>query len=229
MTKPLSRIQIAWRIAQDIAEGSYVNLGAGMPVLVANYVPSGRDVLFHSENGILGMGPKPPPGEEDDDLINAGAAYTTLLPGGCYFHHADSFAMIRGGHIDICVLGAYEVSEQGDLANWILPDSNTTPAIGGAMDLVAGAKQVFVIMEHCSKDGSPKILKECRLPLTGLRCVSAIYTDLCVIDVKDGGLVVREMVEGLDIETLQSRTGATIRLADNWQVLSAPELEPPSA
>lgn len=229
MIKPLSRIQIAWRIAQDIVEGSYVNLGAGMPVLVANYVPPGREVLFHSENGILGMGPKPPPGEEDDDLINAGAAYTTLLPGGCYFHHADSFAMIRGGHIDICVLGAYEVSEQGDLANWILPDSNITPAIGGAMDLVAGAKQVFVIMEHCSKDGSPKILKECRLPLTGLRCVSAIYTDLCVIDVTDSGMKVREMVEGMDIETLQSRTGAAIGLADTWQVLSVPDLEPPSA
>ena len=228
MIKPLSRIQIAWRIAQDIAEGSYVNLGAGMPVLVANYVPPGREVLFHSENGILGMGPKPLPGEEDDELINAGAAYTTLLPGGCFFHHADSFAMIRGGHIDICVLGAYEVSEQGDLANWILPDSNTTPAIGGAMDLVAGARQVFVIMEHCSKDGSPKILKECRLPLTGLKCVSSIYTDLCIIDVTDSGMQVREMVEGMDIETLQSRTGAAICLAENWQVLSVPELDPPS-
>jgi len=225
MNRPLTRLQIAWRIAQDIPEGSYVNLGAGMPVLVANYVPVGRDVLFHSENGILGMGPKPPPGEEDDDLINAGAAYTTLLPGGCYFHHADSFAMIRGGHIDICVLGAYEVSEQGDLANWILPNSNTTPAIGGAMDLVAGSKQVFVIMEHCSREGAPKILPECGLPLTGVRCVSAIYTDLCVIDVTDGGLVVREIIEGMDIDALQSRTGAKIRLADNWKILKVPPIE----
>ena len=196
-----------------------------MPVLVANYVPAGRDVLFHSENGILGMGPKPQPGEEDDDLINAGAAYTTLLPGGCYFHHADSFAMIRGGHIDICVLGAYEVSEQGDLANWILPNSNTTPAIGGAMDLVAGSRLVFVIMEHCSRDGAQKILRQCNLPLTGVRCVSTIYTDLCVIDVTDGGLVVREIIEGMDIDALQARTGATIRLADDWKILKVPPLQ----
>ena len=229
MTPALSRLQIAWRIAQDIPEGSYVNLGAGMPVLVANYVPAGRDLLFHSENGILGMGPKPPPGEEDDDLINAGAVYTTLLPGGCFFHHADSFAMIRGGHIDICVLGAYEVSECGDLANWILPDSNTTPAIGGAMDLVAGSRQVFVIMEHCSRDGSAKILKECRLPLTGIQCVTTIYTDLCVIDVTKNGLLVREMIAGMDIDTLQSRTGAPVRLADDWRVLNAPVLEPSPA
>ena len=225
MTQPLSRLQIAWRIAQDIANGSYVNLGAGMPVLVADYVPADREVIFHSENGILGMGPKPEPGAEDDDLINAGAGYATLLPGGCFFHHADSFAMIRGGHIDICVLGAYQVSERGDLANWILPDSNTTPAIGGAMDLVAGSKQVFVIMEHCSRDGAPKILKECSLPLTGVRCVNAIYTDLCVIDVTDGGLLVREMIEGMDIDTLQSRTGADIRLAENWKVLAVPPIE----
>ena len=225
MTRPLSRVQIAWRIAQDIANGSYVNLGAGMPVLVADYVPADREVIFHSENGILGMGPKPEPGEEDDDLINAGAGYATLLPGGCFFHHADSFAMIRGGHIDICVLGAYQVSQHGDLANWILPDSNTTPAIGGAMDLVAGSKQVFVIMEHCSRDGAPKILKECSLPLTGVGCVSAIYTDLCVIDVTDDGLVVREMIEGMDIDTLQARTGADIRLAEDWKVLAVPPIE----
>jgi 3-oxoadipate CoA-transferase beta subunit len=225
MTQPLSRLQIAWRIAQDIANGSYVNLGAGMPVLVADYVPADREVIFHSENGILGMGPKPEPGAEDDDLINAGAGYATLLPGGCFFHHADSFAMIRGGHIDICVLGAYQVSERGDLANWILPDSNTTPAIGGAMDLVAGSKQVFVIMEHCSRDGAPKILKECSLPLTGVRCVNAIYTDLCVIDVTDSGLLVREMIDGMDIDTLQSRTGADIRLAEDWKVLAVPPIE----
>lgn len=224
MSRPLSRQQIAWRIAQDIGEGSYVNLGAGMPVLVADHVPAGRDVVFHSENGILGMGPKPPPGEEDDDLINAGAAYATLLPGGCFFHHADSFAMIRGGHIDICVLGAYEVSQCGDLANWILPNSNTTPAIGGAMDLVAGARQVFVIMEHCSRDGAPKILKQCSLPLTGVKCVNTIYTDLCVIDVVDDALQVREMIEGMDLETLQARTGAALRLAKDCRVLSAPEL-----
>lgn len=225
MTHALIRQQIAWRIAQDIPEGSYVNLGAGMPIMVANYVPDGREVLFHSENGILGMGPKPPPGEEDDDLINAGGAYITLLPGGCFFHHADSFAMIRGSHIDICVLGAYEVSEHGDLANWILPNSNTTPAIGGAMDLVAGSKQVFVIMEHCSRDGAPKILKECTLPLTGVNCVSVIYTDLCIIDVTDGGLVVREMIEGMDLEELQARTGAGLRLAHDWRILTAPPLE----
>lgn len=229
MSQPLSREQIAWRIAQDIPEGSYVNLGAGMPVLVANHVPSGRDVVFHSENGILGMGPKPPPGEEDDDLFNAGGAHATLLPGGCFFHHADSFAMIRGGHIDICVLGAYEVSERGDLANWILPNSNTTPAIGGAMDLVAGSRQVFIIMEHCSRDGTPKILKECSLPLTGVNCVNVIYTDLCVIDVTDSGLVVRERLEGMDLEALQAKTGASLRLADDCGILSVPELELPLA
>jgi 3-oxoadipate CoA-transferase beta subunit len=224
MIKPLSRLQIAWRVAQDIADGSVVNLGAGMPTMVSEYLPQGREALFHAENGVLGIGPKARKGEEDPDLINAGGQYVTLLPGGSYFHHADSFAMIRGGHIDIAVLGAYEVSEQGDLANWHLPDSNVTPAVGGAMDLAACAKKVFVMMEYCARDGAPKILKHCTLPLTARRCVHSIYTDLAVVDVTNAGLRVREMIMGMDLDALQSKTGAPIRLADNWQILTAPVL-----
>ena len=224
MSKPLSRMQIAWRVAQDIDNGCVVNLGAGMPTMVSDFLPAGREVMFHAENGILGIGPKAAKGKEDPDVINAGGQAVTLLPGGSYFHHADSFAMIRGGHIDIAVLGAYEVSAQGDLANWHLPDSNVTPAVGGAMDLAACAHRLFVMMDYCSRDGTPKILKQCTLPLTARRCVNSIYTDLAVVDVIADGLVVREIIEGLDLKTLQDKTGAPIRLADNWRILSAPDI-----
>ena len=225
MSKPLSRLQIAWRVAQDITNGCVVNLGAGMPTMVSEFLPAGREAMFHAENGILGIGHKAAKGQEDPDLINAGGQAVTLVPGSSFFHHADSFAMIRGGHIDIAVLGAYEVSERGDLANWHLPDSNVTPAVGGAMDLAACARRLFVMMDYCSRDGTPKILKECTLPLTARRCVNAIYTDLAVVDITDTGLVVREILKGMDLETLQGKTGAPIRLADNWQLLSAPEIE----
>ena len=224
MSRPLSRRQIAWRVAQDIASGKVVNLGAGMPSMVSDFIPDGRDVMFHAENGILGIGPMAAKGKEDWDLINAGGQAVTLLPGGSFFHHADSFAMIRGGHIDIAVLGAYEVSEQGDLANWHLPDSNVTPAVGGAMDLAACAQRLFVMMDYCAKNGAPRILKQCTLPLTAQRCVNSIYTDLAVVDVTAGGLVVREILEGLDLETLQGKTGAPIRLAESWGILTAPDL-----
>ena len=224
MIEKLSRLQIAWRLAQDLEEGLVVNLGAGMPLTVSNYVPAGREVIFHSENGVLGIGPRPAAGRENPELRNAGNQPITLLPGGSLFHHADSFTMIRGGHIDVCVLGAYEVAENGDLANWILPDSPRAPAVGGAMDLATGAKRVFVMMEHCSKEGEPKILKKCSLPLTGLACVSSIYTDMAVIDRDPDGLVVREMIAGMDLAGLQSVTGASLRLADHWRVLSAPLL-----
>jgi len=225
MSKPLNRKQIAWRVAQDIENGCVVNLGAGMPTMVSNFVPADREVMFHGENGILGIGPLAAKGKEDPELINAGGQMVTLLAGGSFFHHADSFAMIRGGHIDIAVLGAYEVSEQGDLANWHLPDSSVTPAVGGAMDLAECARRLFVMMDYCSRDGSPKIVKQCKLPLTARRCVDAIYTDLAVVDVTANGLVVREMIEATDIETLQGKTGAPIRLAENWKVLTAPELD----
>lgn len=225
MSKPLTRKQIAWRVAQDIENGCVVNLGAGMPTMVSDFVPSDREVMFHAENGVLGIGPKAAGGKEDPDLINAGGQMVTLLPGGSYFHHADSFAMIRGGHIDIAVLGAYQVSEQGDLANWHLPDSSVTPAVGGAMDLAECARRLFVMMEYSSRDGTPKIVQQCNLPLTARHCVDSVYTDLAIVDVTADGLVVREMLADMDIESLQDRTGAPIRLADNWQVLTAPELE----
>lgn len=228
MDHRLNRFQIAWRVARDIPNGSYVNLGVGMPLAVADYVPSDREVIFHSENGVLGMGPKPAEDKIDWDLTNAGKMPVTLLPGGCFFHHADSFAMIRGHHIDICVLGAYEVAENGDLANWILPDKKQAPAVGGAMDLAAGANKVFLMMDFCSKEGEPKLLSRCKLPLTGVSCVTSIYTDIAIVDVTDGGFVVREMVEGIELDYLQARCGAKLRLADQWQRLSVPKIEPPA-
>lgn len=223
--KPLTRKQIAWRVAQDIDNGCVVNLGAGMPTMVSNFVPADREVMFHAENGLLGIGPLAPKGKEDPELINAGGQMVTLLPGGSYFHHADSFAMIRGGHIDIAVLGAYEVSARGDLANWHLPGSSTTPAVGGAMDLAECARRLFVMMEYCSRDGAPKILRECTLPLTARQCVDTIYTDLAIVDVTGDGLVVREILSGLDLETLQGKTGTPIRLAPDCKTLTAPELD----
>ena len=208
--KKRDRNEIAARVACDIPEGSYVNLGIGLPTLVASHLPKGREVLLHSENGVLGIGPRPAPGEVDEDLIDAGKEPVTLLAGGSFFHHADSFAMIRGGHIDICVLGAFQVSARGDLANWHTGAADAIPAVGGAMDLAAGAKAVYVMMEHVTKKGEAKIVADCAYPLTGVRCVSRIYTDLAVIDVRPEGLQIVEMVDGLDFAELQKLTAAPL-------------------
>jgi len=207
----LTRDQMAARVAQDIHEGAYVNLGIGLPTLVANHLTAEREVLLQSENGLLGMGPAPAAGEEDEDLINAGKQPVTLLAGGSYFHHGDSFAMMRGGHLDICVLGAFQVSERGDLANWHTGASDAIPAVGGAMDLALGARQVFVMMEHQTRQGESKIVAQCSYPLTAVGCVSRIYTDLAVIDVTPGGLVVRDRVAGLGMEELQAITGLPLK------------------
>ncbi|HXE17179.1 MAG TPA: 3-oxoacid CoA-transferase subunit B [Stellaceae bacterium] len=218
----LSRRQIAWRAAQDIDNGAYVNLGIGLPTLVSDFIPKDREVVLHSENGILGMGPAPKKGEEDPDLINAGKGLTTLLPGGAYFHHNDAFLMIRGGHLDLALLGAYEVSEKGDLANWTVEDPSTPPGVGGAMDLAAGAREIRVILEHNTKEGAPRIRKQCQYPLTAPSVVKRIYTNLAVIDVTPDGLVAREIVQGLDFAGLQERTEAKLTLANDWRVLEAP-------
>ena len=210
MTNRYTRDQIAARVAQDIPEGAYVNLGIGLPTKVANYLPAEREVFLHSENGLLGMGPAPAQGEEDEDLINAGKQPVTLLTGGAYFHHADSFAMMRGGHLDVCVLGAFQVSAQGDLANWHTGAPDAIPAVGGAMDLAIGAKQVFVMMDHVTKTGESKIVDACSYPLTGVACVNRIYTDMAVLDVTRDGLAVLEMAPGLTFEELQAATGATL-------------------
>ena len=205
-----SRDQMAQRVARDIEDGAVVNLGIGLPTLVANHLPPGREVMMHSENGVIGMGPAPKPGEEDYDLINAGKQPVTLLPGGCYFHHADSFAMMRGGHIDVCVLGAFQVSGRGDLANWHTGAPGAIPAVGGAMDLAIGARQTWVMMEHTTRSGEPKIVAECSYPLTGMACVSRIYTDLAVLDITPAGVRVVEQVEGLALDDLQAVTGVPL-------------------
>lgn len=199
---------MARRVAQDIPDGAYVNLGIGMPTQVANHVSDDREVIYHSENGILGVGPAPAPGEEDPDLINAGKQYVTLLPGGAYFDNAESFAMMRGGHLDIAVLGAFQVSATGDLANWATDNDKYPPAVGGAMDLAVGAKQLFVLMRHTTKEKAPKILEACTYPLTGAGVVKRIYTDLAVIDVTDAGLRVRELYGDNTLEDVQALTGA---------------------
>jgi 3-oxoadipate CoA-transferase beta subunit len=210
--KKLDRHQIAARVARDIPDGAYVNLGIGLPTLVAGHLPKDREVVIHSENGILGLGPKPAPGTEDEDLIDAGKAPATILAGGSYFHHADSFGMIRGGHIDICVLGAFQVSAAGDIANWHTGEADAIPAVGGAMDLAAGAKQVFVTMEHLTKKGESKIVERCTYPLTGLRCVTRVYTDLAVIDIKADGLHLVEIcAEGLSFDELQKLNGVPLK------------------
>jgi len=206
----LNRNQLAARIARDIPEGAYVNLGIGAPTLIANYLPPEREIFLQSENGILGMGPAPPEGEEDPDLINAGKQPVTLLKGGCFFHHGDSFAMMRGGHLDICVMGAFQVSGEGDLANWSTGELDAVPAVGGAMDLAIGAKRVFVMMDHVTKAGEPKIVARCTYPLTGSRCVSRIYTNLAVLDVTSDGLRIVEIVPGLSLEELQRCTGVPL-------------------
>jgi len=211
--KKLDRNQMAARVARDIPEGAVVNLGIGLPTLVANHLPQGREVLLHSENGVLGMGPAPAAGHEDWDLINAGKQPVTLLPGGSFFHHADSFAMMRGGHLDFCVLGAFQVSVSGDLANWHTGAPDAIPAVGGAMDLAIGAKKTFVMMEHLTKSGESKIVPVCTYPLTGVGCVSRIYTDLATIDITPQGLRVLDMVEGLSLEELVRLSGVPMQQA----------------
>jgi len=208
--KRWTREQMAQRVARDIPDGAVVNLGIGLPTLVANHLPADREVMLHSENGIIGMGPAPAAGAEDYDLINAGKQPVTLLPGGCFFHHADSFAMMRGGHLDICVLGAFQVSAGGDLANWHTGAPDAIPAVGGAMDLAIGAKKTLVMMEHCTKAGESKIVAQCSYPLTGLACVSRIYTDLAVLDITPAGVQVVDLCEGLSAETLQSLTAVPL-------------------
>lgn len=215
---PLTRQDMARRVAQDIPEGWYVNLGIGIPTMVADYIPAGREVVLHSENGILGMGPAPAPDKIDPWLINAGKQHVTLLDGGSFFHHADSFAMIRGGHIDLCVLGAFEVAQNGDLANWATSAADAAPAVGGAMDLAVGAKRIWVVTEHTTKEGAPKLVERCTYPLTALAAVTRIYTNLAVIDVTEAGFVVREMAPGLTLEALQKRTGAPLRMMEATNV-----------
>ena len=211
--KRYSRDQMAARVARDIPEGSYVNLGIGLPTLVANHLPKDRDIFLHSENGLLGMDPAPPPGEEDADVINAGKQPVTLLTGGAYFHQADSFAMMRGGHLDFCVLGAFQVSAGGDLANWHTGAPDAIPAVGGAMDLAIGARSVFVMMEHQTRSGESKIVAQCTYPLTGIACVDRIYTDLAVLDVTPQGLKVLEMVDGMTLPELVDLTGVPLAMA----------------
>lgn len=205
-----NRNEMAQHVAKDIPDASYVNLGIGLPELVAGYVPEGREVIYHTENGLLGMGPAPAEADQDPELINAGKKSITAIQGACFFHHADSFTMIRGKHIDICVLGAFQVSEDGDLANWSTGEPGAIPAVGGAMDLVAGVKTILVITTHTTKDGKPKLVKECVFPLTGKGVVDRIYTDLAIIDVTDKGFKVKEMAPGVDFEYLQARTGAPL-------------------
>jgi 3-oxoadipate CoA-transferase beta subunit len=206
-----SREQMAQRLAVDIPDGSYVNLGIGLPELVARFIPEGREAIYHVENGLLGMGPDPTPGTEDPELINAGKKPVTAISGAAYFHHADSFVMIRGRHIDLCVLGAMQVAQNGDLANWSTGAPDAIPAVGGAMDLVAGVKTIFVITRHVTRSGEPKILRECTYPLTGVGVVDRIYTDLAVIDVTPDGLAVQELAPGLSLQSVQERTDAPLK------------------
>jgi 3-oxoadipate CoA-transferase beta subunit len=208
-----SKDELAARVAQDIPEGATVNLGIGQPTLVANHIPADREVLLHSENGILGMGPAPAKGLEDYDLINAGKQPVTLLPGGAFFHHADSFAMMRGGHLDICVLGAFQVSASGDLANWHTGEADAIPAVGGAMDLAVGAKQTWVMMDLQTKQGQSKLVQACSYPLTGIGCVKRVYTDLATLACTPQGLEVIDMVEGLGLEELSALIGLPLKVA----------------
>ena len=205
-----SKDELARRVAQDIPDGSYVNLGIGQPTQVANHIPAGREVILHSENGILGMGPAPAPGLEDYDLINAGKQPVTLLPGGAFFHHADSFGMMRGAHLDVCVLGAFQVSAQGDLANWSTGEPGAIPAVGGAMDLAVGARQTWVMMDLLTRDGQSKLVARCSYPLTGLACVKRVYTDLATFECTADGLVLVDAVDGLSHAELERLTGLPI-------------------
>jgi 3-oxoadipate CoA-transferase beta subunit len=211
--KPLGREQLAERLARDIPEGWSVNLGIGIPTLVGNFVPQEREVIFHSENGILGMGPAPPENEINPWLVNASRQHVSLRTGASYLNHADSFALVRGGPLDLCVLGGFQVAENGDLANWARSDDDNAPAIGGAMDLAAGARRIWVVMEHITRSGEKRLLRRCTYPLTAKACVVRVYTDLAVIDVTPKGFVVTDMVPGLGVDELQERTGATLHPA----------------
>ncbi len=206
----LSRVEMAARLARDIPEGWYVNLGIGMPTLVADQVPPGREVVFHSENGVLGMGPAPAADARDPWLINAGKQHVTLVAGGAYAHHADSFAMIRGGHLDLCVLGAFEVAENGDIANWATSENDTAPAVGGAMDLAVGAKRLWALMGHVTKDGRPRLVRRCAYPLTAPGAVARVYTDMAVLEVTPDGFAVLDLAPGVTFADLQARTDATL-------------------
>lgn len=221
---PLKRRQIAWRAAQDLADGAYVNLGIGLPTLVADLLPEGREIVLHSENGVLGVGPAPGANEIDPDLVNAGKQPVTLLTGGSYVHHTDSFLLIRGGHLDLCLLGAFEVAENGDLANWTTDDPTFPPGVGGAMDLAVGAKEIRVLCEHATRDGTPRIRRRCGYPLTAAGVVRRVYTDLAVIDIAREGLVVREIVEDIDFAELQAKTEAPLRPASDLKPLRAPDV-----
>ena len=211
--QPLDRDALAARVARDIPEGWSVNLGIGIPTLVGNYVPPEREVIFHSENGIVGMGPAPAAAEVNRWLINASSQYVTLRPGGSYMSHSDSFALVRGGHLDLCVLGAFQVAENGDLANWARSEDDNAPAIGGAMDLAAGARRIWIVMEHTTRAGEARLLRRCTYPLTARGCVSRVYTELAVIDVTAQGFAVTDMVPGLTLEALQERTAAPLSRA----------------
>ena len=222
MTDKLSNEQIAWRAAQDIEDGAYVNLGIGFPEMVAKFAPEGRTPIYHTENGVLGFGQAPAPGDEDWDLINAGKKAITLKPGAAFFHHADSFAMVRGGHLDVAILGAYQVAQNGDLANWRV-GSKGVPAVGGAMDLVHGAGRVAVITDHVTKKGEPKLVETCSFPLTGVGCVTRVYTSLAVVDIEDGHFVLREKLPSLSMDALQAVTGAELHLDGDVKDLIVPE------
>ena len=212
--QPRTRNEMAARVARDIPEGWFVNLGIGAPLQVADHLPAEREVVFHSENGVLGMGPAPEPDKVNRWLINAGKQYVTLREGGAYMHHADSFGLIRGGHLDLCVLGAFQVAENGDLANWSTSENDSAPAVGGAMDLATGARRVWVLMDHQTKSGESRLVRRCTYPLTALGVVKRIYTNLAVLDVTPDGFTVREMVEGLTLDALQKVTDAPLRMLD---------------
>jgi len=219
----LSNAQIAWRAAQDIEDGAYVNLGIGFPEMVAQYTVEGRTPVFHTENGVLGFGPAPAPGEEDWDLINAGKKAITLKPGAAFFHHADSFAMVRGGHLDVAILGAFQVAENGDLANWST-GKGSVPAVGGAMDLVQSAKRVAVVTDHVTKKGEPKLVDRCSMPLTGVACVTRVYTSLAVVDIDGGHFILREKLPQLSLDDLQGVTGAELKIDGSVGDLTVPAL-----
>ncbi|GLQ06805.1 3-oxoacid CoA-transferase subunit B [Sneathiella chinensis] len=219
----LSRPQMAWRAAQDLVDGAFVNLGIGIPEMVADFVPGDRQIIYHTENGILGFGPRPAEGEEDPDLINAGKKPVTLLPGASFFHHADSFAMIRGGHIDYCILGAMQVSASGDLANWSTGAPDAIPAVGGAMDLVAGVPNVFIITDHVTRTGEPKLLETCTYPLTATGVVKRVFTDFGVFDVTASGFVLKEIAPGVTVDMIVEKTGAAVEIPADLKVIEVPD------